>query len=214
MAKEQKLKTRVTHVLEDPGSEAIAKVYAQSFLDAAATSGDKDPLTEFTSFIDDVLEPNSEFEHLLTASTLTAAQRISLIDRIVASRSSELFTNFLRVLARHDRLDLLRSILRFSELEKERREGKRRVKITSAKDLSATVQKNIQKRLAGVLSFEPVLETHADPRLIGGMVIQIGDTVYDGSLRTRLNNLRDRLRKRSLHEIQSGRDRFSHPEGD
>ncbi|MFN0196865.1 MAG: ATP synthase F1 subunit delta [Planctomycetaceae bacterium] len=120
----------------------------------------------------------------------------------------------MRVLARHDRLALLRSILHFSELEKERREGKRRVKITSAKDLSAAVQKNIQKRLAGVLSFEPVLETQADPRLIGGMVIQIGDTVYDGSLRTRLNNLRDRLRKRSLHEIQSGRDRFSHPEGD
>ena len=46
-----------------------------------------------------------------------------------------------------------------------------------------------------------------------GLVIQVDDTVYDGSLRTRLKQLRGRLDNRSIHEIQSGRDRFSHPKG-
>src|SRR5690606_7730034 len=104
MAKEQQLKTRVPHALEDPGSSAIAKVYARSFLDAAKQVGEANALEEFASFISDVLDKNAEFEHLLTASTLTAAQRVEIIDRVVAPKSSELFANFLRVLARHDRL--------------------------------------------------------------------------------------------------------------
>jgi probable F420-dependent oxidoreductase len=62
--------------------------------------------------------------------------------------------------------------------------------------------------------FDAILETSQDPELIGGMVIQVGDTVYDASLKTRISQLRDRLRQRSLNEVQSGRDRFSHPEGD
>jgi F-type H+-transporting ATPase subunit delta len=49
---------------------------------------------------------------------------------------------------------------------------------------------------------------------LGGIVIRVGDTIYDSSLALRIKQLRERLRQRSLHEIQSGRDRFGHPEGD
>ncbi|MCA9036130.1 MAG: F0F1 ATP synthase subunit delta, partial [Planctomycetaceae bacterium] len=47
----------------------------------------------------------------------------------------------------------------------------------------------------------------------GGLIIQVGDTVYDSSLRSRLQQLRGRLVEKALNEIQSGRDRFSHTEG-
>ena len=53
-----------------------------------------------------------------------------------------------------------------------------------------------------------------DPDILGGLRIRVGDTVYDGSLRARLTQLRHRVRERSLHEIQSGRNRFSHSERD
>ncbi|MFO0252168.1 MAG: hypothetical protein ACK56X_23255 [Planctomyces sp.] len=46
------------------------------------------------------------------------------------------------------------------------------------------------------------------------MVLQVGDTVFDSSLRSRLKSLRARLVEKAFNEIQSGRDRFSHPEGD
>ena len=64
------------------------------------------------------------------------------------------------------------------------------------------------------ISFEPIVETAVDPAVIGGLVIRIGDEIHDGSIKTQLKTLRNRLQQRSLHEIQSGRDRFSHPEGD
>ena len=45
-------------------------------------------------------------------------------------------------------------------------------------------------------------------------ILQVGDTVYDSSLRSRLKQLKGRLVEKAFNEIQSGRDRFSHPEGD
>ena len=47
-----------------------------------------------------------------------------------------------------------------------------------------------------------------DPSLIGGMQIQVGDTLYDLSLKTRLQNIKQQLLARSSHEIQRGRDRI------
>ncbi len=79
--------------------------------------------------------------------------------------------------------------------------------------LSDQSRDRIRQRLAESLPFEPILETQVDPSLIGGIVIRVGDTVYDSSLATRVTQLRDRLQQRSLYEIQSGRDRFSSAEG-
>ena len=52
-----------------------------------------------------------------------------------------------------------------------------------------------------------------DPELIGGVVVRVGDTVYDGSVATNLKQLRQQMINRSVHEIQSRRDRFRYPGG-
>jgi F-type H+-transporting ATPase subunit delta len=98
-------------------------------------------------------------------------------------------------------------------VEQERRAGKRRVQITSPQPLSEEQLGRIRDRLKATLPYEPVLQVETDPSLLGGLLIRVGDTVFDGSLRARLKDLRLRMRERYLHEIQSGRDRFSSPEG-
>lgn len=214
MAEQEQPLTRVKGVLDDPSAQAIARVYANAFLDAAASVDVESALEEFTSFLDDVLERNSEFESLLLSGMVNRDQKLGLIDRVVAPFGSELFTRFLRVLAQHDRLELLPLIMLESQTGHDDRSGRKRVQISSAKDLTEAQTERIRRRLDETFSFEPVLETKTDPSLLGGLVIQVDDTVYDSSLRTRMKQFRDRLCQRSLHEIQSGRDRFSHPEGD
>jgi len=214
MGDRQDIKTRVSHVLEDPSAQAIARVYADAFLAAAESIGVEAALEELASFLDDVLAAHPQFETILVSGLLSRDDKLGLIDRVVAPFGSEFFTNFLRVLARHDRLDLLPLILAESRLKHEQQLGQRRVQVRSATELSEQALTSIQGRLSAALPFEPILETQTDPELLGGVVIQIGDTVYDGSLRSRMNQLRKRLRERSLHEIQIGRDRFSHPDGD
>jgi F-type H+-transporting ATPase subunit delta len=210
---ESELKTRPAHVLEDPSAKAVARVYSQAFLDAAQGVGVEEGLEELTSFVDDVLKPYPEFERLLTSEMTGREEKLGLIERAIVPHCSPFMGNFLKVLARHERLELLPLILQESWLEYEHRAGKRRVRVKSAAPLSDAQLDQIRSRLAAALPYEPVLVPEVDESLLGGLVIQEGDTVHDGSLRTRIRNLRQSLRERYLNEIQSGRDRFSHPEG-
>lgn len=211
----EEVQTRIPSVMEDPSAIQIARVYATAFLDAAkATIGVEAAFEECQSFLDDVLDKNADFERLLMASTINRDDKLRLIDKVVGGRGSDFFTNFLRVLAKHDRLDILPTVLQAARVANERQSGRKRVSVRTAKPLSDESRNAIVQRLKSAFAFDPILEAVTDPSLIGGMVIRVDDTVYDSSLRTRLKQLRSRLRERSLHEIQTGRNRFSHPEGD
>ena len=210
---EAQVQTRIPSVMEDPSAQSVAKVYAVAYLDSAGGSGGDAAVEELVSFVDDVLTPQTQFDQLLRGSALGRDDKDRLIERVVGTRATPLFTNFVRVLAKHGRLDLLQGIRRQSEIEQERRAGKKRVGVSSATELSAELLASIKSSLTTSLGLEPILETRIDPSLIGGVVIRVGDTVYDGSLKTQVKQLRVRLRERCLNEIQRGRDRFSHPAG-
>ena len=204
---------RVRSVLEDPSTQAIANVYATSFLNAAGDqAGER--LEEFTSFVNDVLNANPEFRTILITGVANRDEQIQIIDRVVGPHGSEFFANYLKVLANHERLDLLPQILEATQLEFEKRNGQQRVQVVSASTLDDAALGRVREKIASAFSFEPIIENVTDPKLLGGLVIRVNNTVYDGSLRSRLNQLAKRMQQGSLHEIQSGRDRFSHPEGD
>jgi len=207
------VKTHVPSVMEDPSAALIAKVYSQAFLGSIQESDRDSVLEEFSEFLNLAITQNPAFGRMLTSKSLNKDEQLSLIDRVLAPNASELLTNFLRVLARHERLDLLQQI--FTQITKLRdaETGKKAVLVRTAFELSDKTLSNIKQRLEETLGFSPVINTSIDQSVIGGLVIQVDDTVYDGSLRTRLKQLSGRLSNRSIHEIQSGRDRFSHPEG-
>jgi F-type H+-transporting ATPase subunit delta len=210
---EQAQQTRPSHVLEDPSATAVARTYALAYLNAAAAVGEQQPLEELTSFYDDVLKRNPRFLELLSSELLSDEHKLALLERTVQGSASPFFANFLKVVAKHGRLGLMSVILGEAWLEYERRANQKRVYVKSAVPLDQDQLNKIKNRLQSLLSSEPILISSVDENLIGGLVVQVGDTVYDGSLRTRLKKLRQRLREGYLNEIQSGRDRFSYPEG-
>lgn len=214
MARENSSATRIGSVMEDPSAQAVARTYADAFLDAAQDHGGESALDELGSFVDDVLLKVPGLQEIFNSLVIGRDEKIRLIDHVIAPRASDLVTNFLRVLARHGRLELLPAILRESKIRNEIRHGRRRVQVISARPLDVRAEGRIRTRLAESLPFEPILETQVDPSLLGGIVIRVGDTVYDSSLAMRVKQLRERLEERSLHEIQSGRDRFGYPERD
>ncbi|MBQ18878.1 MAG: ATP synthase F1 subunit delta [Planctomycetaceae bacterium] len=214
MAEGERPVKRVHSVMEDPSARAVARVYATALLDASAGVGVASTLEELGSFLSDVLDAHPGFADLLGSVAVGRDQKLAMIDRVVGPVGTPLFTSFLKTLARHDRLELLPLILDEAHRIDDRRSGRKRVEVTTATPLDPTVLESIRQRIDAAFTFSPILDPRIDPSLIGGMVIQVENTVYDSSLRTRMKQLRDRLRERSLHEIQSGRDRFSHPEGD
>lgn len=208
------MRTRPDHVLEDPGAKAVASLYAQSYLDAAAGNSIDNHVEELNSFINDVLVPNPEFREALCSGSLGRDDVIGLLERAIVPNCSDYFANFLKVLADHSRLDLIEAIAAVVTELTETAAGQQRVEIKSARALSDDARHNVSEQLRNKLGFEPILNESVDESLIGGLIIQVGDTVYDSSLRTRLKTLTGRLTERTFNEIQSGRDRFSHPEGD
>lgn len=214
MAGKAQIKTRIESVMQDPHRGAVARIYAAAFLNAVPAGELDEALAEYRSFVEEVLDRQPEFAQLVRSDMVSRDQKLVLIDRVVAGRASERFTSFLRVLARHDRLNLLDLILAQCQIEAENRAGRKRVQVVSAQPLAEAELNKIRERLAAELACQPVVEAVVDPSILGGLRIRVGDTVYDGSLRARLKQLRHRVRERSLHEIQSGRDRFSHSERD
>ena len=208
----QDVTTRIPSVMEDPGARSIAKTYALAYLDLAKDNS-AEALEELGSFITDVLEPNPAFDHMLRTQELGSEAKLQLLEKVVVPRSSPLFADFVRVVGRHDRLDLLPLIHDLAVREAEIRLGQRRVLVTSASELSSQALDSIRSTMASALSVQPILETRVDPSLLGGLTIRVGDTVYDGSLKNQIQQLRARLRERCLNEIQRGRDRFSHQDG-
>jgi F-type H+-transporting ATPase subunit delta len=204
--------SHVASVMEDPSSQAIARTYADALLNAAGSQTES-VLEELGSFVDDLLGKIPDLREVFFARVIGREEKIRLIDRVFASQTSPLVANFLRVLVQHDRLELVPLILRQARLRQEVRGGRQRVQIKTALPLSDQAREKLRKRLAESLPFDPILETQVDPSLIGGIVIRVADTVYDSSLATRVAQLRERIQQRSLHEIQSGRDRFSSAEG-
>jgi F-type H+-transporting ATPase subunit delta len=212
MAEPEAIQTRVRSVLEDPSAQVIANVYADSFLTAAEKAsvegGMHGALEEFTSFMDDVLKAHPQLREILSSRIIKRDRKLGLINRVVGPHGSPFFTNFLRVLCQHERLNLLPVILQQTWRKYEFRSGRRPVGIRSAKPLSEAVLNQVRQQLTASLPFEPILKPEVDESLLGGLVIEIGDTVYDTSLRTRVNQLRDNLRRRSQNEVQRQRDRF------
>ena len=206
---ETQVQNRIPSAVEDPSTQSVAKVYAVAYLDSLGKSGGETAALELSSFVDHVVLPQPQFRQLLCGCD----EKLRLIQRTLEGRATTLFVNFLRVLARHERLDVLPVIRRLVDHEVERRAGKRRIGVSSAVPLTAASLASIKSSLAIALECEPILETRVDPSLLGGLVIRVGDTVYDGSLSAQVKQLRARLRERCMNEIQCGRDRFSYPEG-
>ncbi len=195
----------------DVSAEAVAAVYAEALLGAAEKTGDADKLVEeFDSLVKDVLDRFPKLEAVWGSALVSHDEKLSLIDRVLGKRASPTMLHFLKVVARHGRLDILRPIHRQIRTLYNQRRGLVTVRVTTATPISDDLAAHIVRSLRSLTGGEPVLERVVDPQVIGGIVLKVGDTVYDGSIANQLERLREQIIERSAHEIQSRRDRFRH----
>jgi F-type H+-transporting ATPase subunit delta len=194
--------------------QSVATVYAKAFLGATEAAGITDAaLAELDSLVTDVLDKLPRVDSILSSGLISAEQKIAMVDKAISPKASPLLTNFLKILAKNGRLDILRAVRREARKMIDKMRGRVRVRVTTAVELDGGLQQQLNTTLRGMLGGEPVLEMKTHPDLIGGIVLRVGDTVYDGSVATRLARLREHMIDRSVHEIQSGRDRFGIAEG-
>ena len=195
----------------DVTAQHLGAVYAEAFLGAAEAAGlTESLLAEFDSLLADLLDPFPELEQLLASASIAHEEKAGILDRTLGAQASPRMLDFLKVVSRHGRLDCLRAIHRQAHALDDQMRNRVRVQVSTVAPLSADAIGRIVTRLRTVLDGEPLLEQVVDPDLIGGVVLRVGDTVYDGSLATQLETTRQRMIQRTAHEIQTRRDRFRH----
>lgn len=195
--------------------EHVAAIYAEALLGAAQSAGQADAvLDELDDLVADVLDPSPQFERVLAFGLISPEEKAGILDRVLGGRASPTMLNFLKVLARHGRLDLLRAIHRQARPLHDRFHGRVAVQVRTAAPVDEQLSARIVQAIRPLVDGEPVLKQAVDPELIGGILVRVGDTVYDGSIAAQLRMVRQQMIDRSAHEIQSRRDRFRHPAGD
>jgi F-type H+-transporting ATPase subunit delta len=193
----------------DVTEERIARVYAEAFLGAVATSSQAaETVAEFESFVNDVLANIPQLEATLRSEFIDAEQKENLLGRILGGRSSTEMLNFLKVLAIRGRLGLLRPIARILRKLYDEQSGRVNVEVRVASELDSGIQRELQERLRVRFKLEPMMKVVVDPSLIAGIVIRVGDKVYDGSVKTRFEMLRKAIIERASQVIETHPDRF------
>ena len=167
-------------------------------------------LDELDAIRADVLVAHPKFAAVLASPLLPPQDKDRVLVETFEGRALPTVVQFLRVLNRHGRLGLVRSVARAARALWDHRQNRRPVFVKTAVPLDDAQQDALRARLGRLLSATPVLHVQVDPSLIGGLVVQVGDDVYDASVRNRLEQLRHRLIEGKTHEIQSRRDHFSH----
>ncbi|MHB1557806.1 MAG: ATP synthase F1 subunit delta [Isosphaeraceae bacterium] len=190
----------------------LARRYAEALVDAAVKEGQADAaVQELDELASDVLARFPVFAQILASHRVSAAEKDRILSDVFQGRASDLVMRFLRVLNRHGRLELLAAAAREARILWDRRNRRIPVSVRSAVPLDDDQIRALSDRLRGLVAGTPVLTATIDPALIGGLVVQVGDLLYDGSVKSRLAQLRKRLIEGKTHEIQSRRDQFSYP---
>ena len=169
-------------------------------------------LSEYSSLFSDVFAAWPKLEDIFSSAIIPAGEKSRVLEEILKS-SSETFRNFLKTVNRRGRLDLLRDIYRQSVLLSQKRRGHVAVQITTAVPLDDDTREKLIAELRELVHGEPDIRICVDPETIGGIIVRVGDTLFDASIATQLKNVRQQMIDRSAHEIQSRRNSFSNTEG-
>jgi F-type H+-transporting ATPase subunit delta len=177
---------------------SAVSTYAEALFEAAR---ERDELEEVLSDLGEFVEAMHDSEELrlfFYGGQIPERQKRRAIDGLTEGMKTST-TNFLKVLVDNGREDILEEVLaRYEELVKEHL-GKIEVEVTTAVELSEEQRERLKERLRDVLEGrEIILEANVNPDLVGGAVFRYGGRMMDGSIRGRLESLREGMLERSV----------------
>jgi len=170
-----------------------ASRYAKALLDVlypAKAEAGRQQLLQFAS----VLSEQPDARLFLENPTVSGERRRDLVNKIADTLTLDAsIRNFLGLLIDRNRLDLLDEIISTYEALLDDKLGIVRARITSALELDPRQRDEVAARLQELTGKKVRMEVFVDPALIGGLVAQVGSTIYDGSIRQQLQAFRNNL---------------------
>jgi F-type H+-transporting ATPase subunit delta len=176
---------------------AIAARYAEALAEIVTAAGSpvrpQDSVDEIKAFVS-TLQSSNELYIALTSPAIPLSRKKAVVGRIADDlQVSTIIRNFLFVVVGHNRIPALAQILQVFEEVLDARLGYVRAEVASARELSAEQRAALSRTLEHLSGKRVKMRFQIEESLIGGVVAQIGSTVYDGSVRGQLRLLERNL---------------------
>ncbi|HEX3744290.1 MAG TPA: ATP synthase F1 subunit delta [Bryobacteraceae bacterium] len=180
---------------------AVSTRYAHALADVVTASDSplraEDALKQLRAF-QEILRSSAALQSVLETPAVPVARKRAVVGRVgYMAELSQITRNFLYVLLDHRRIGLLNDIIHSFELAVDERLGFARAEISTASKLSEDLQTELRVRLEQISKKRLRARYTVDHSLIGGVVARIGSTVYNGSVRGRLDVLKRQMRAES-----------------
>jgi F-type H+-transporting ATPase subunit delta len=173
---------------------SLARRYARAVIEIGTANGNLDKLGADLRSLAKAMHESAELVTALINPAIRRADRRrvldALLDRIGAAPQMR---NLVYLLLDGERLSSVEAISREVDAMIESRSGRMSAEVTSARPLDASQLSQIINALEKLSGKKVAVTRREDPELLGGVVAKLGDTIYDGSLRTQLRTLRDDL---------------------
>ena len=174
---------------------SVSRRYARALFSLALEEGKHERTGEELDAVAQAIRASNEARTVVQNPGYTPAQRHALVDVLAKSLSlSLLLTNFLHLLADRHRLAEVPAIARSYAEMMDEKVGRMRATVTSAKPLSDDEVRRVREVLSDLTRRTIVLEARADPRIVGGLIAQVGARELDGSIRTQLERMKRELK--------------------
>lgn len=174
---------------------AVTSRYARAFADVVF-----DTKLETTKVTDDLhsilglVQESAELRHVWENPSIAPEQKRRLLDAIAGRLGLQRqVRNFLAVLIDHHRIAMLAEIVQQFEHEMHERLGLAEAEITSARELSENERREVELQVMNLTGKKVLAKYRTDTRLLGGVVVRVGSTIYDGSVRGQLQKMKEQL---------------------
>jgi F-type H+-transporting ATPase subunit delta len=176
------------------GLESIARRYAQALFEIGVETSSLASITEQTQAMASAYAESDDLRGVIDNPLIAEQQREAVLAEIAARLGvGELVKNAVRLLTSRRRMSLLPLVARELVHMGDERAGILRAHVVSAQPLTDDYAQRLQQQLEKMSGRKVIVDRQVDPALIGGVVTRLGDMVIDGSVQSRLSDLRDRL---------------------
>ena len=174
--------------------QTVARRYAVALADVVMSHGEAREVSEELSAWEELMRENPQLLEVFRHPTIPYEQKRGVLNELVKrARVRPTTANFLQVLLQNQRLADLSEINRQFAQELDRRAGVVSAEVTTARPVPAEAREALRARLAQMTGSKVRLQFAVDDALIGGVVTRIGSTLYDGSVRGQLQQIKQRM---------------------
>jgi F-type H+-transporting ATPase subunit delta len=175
---------------------AIARRYAEALADVAISRNQVEQIDNEVHTFADMIRGSRELYDLFASPIVSQTDKARVLDVLVArTRPGPMTANLLRTMLSHHRLQHLNVVYEQFRREMNERKGVVLAEVTTAQPVGAAEQERLSRELTAMTGKQVQFEFKSDPALIGGVVTRIGSVIYDGSIRTQLQEIKHRLKE-------------------